>query len=202
MIPHRGRRPAARHADSIAWNGLPRNTAAGRVGRANACACPGPQEASLIRCPTVRPFGNGPRRGAPGWTPYSFRRPTRVIVTYSAAASSAMIRWTARSVIPTRVATARMVAFGSAARQKRTWAWFVRKVHAVSGPGAGFVFLATSNPPRGAREVGEQSPERVRVERLEQEVVEPAAQGPVPVGRGGVPADGEEPRVLHPGLGP
>ena len=45
------------------------------------------------------------------------------------------MRWTARSVIPTRVAMSRTRASGSSQTQSRTWAWFVRKVQVAMGRG-------------------------------------------------------------------
>src|SRR6476660_5075278 len=56
------------------------------------------------------------------------------MVRYPPASSSATIRWTARSVMPTRAATSRMRISGSPAMQIRTWAWLLRNVHEGVAP--------------------------------------------------------------------
>ena len=66
-------------------------------------------------------------------TLYRFRRPSRVRSIYPASSKSATIRWTARSVMPTRLATSLIRASGSRAMQRRTWAWLVRNVQAGAG---------------------------------------------------------------------
>src|SRR5690349_9551992 len=68
-----------------------------------------------------------------------------------APTSSATIRWTARSVTPTRAATSRIRTSGAAARISRTWAWLVRKVHgrvAPAGEGLGGT-AGSGDGPRG-----------------------------------------------------
>src|SRR5262245_16248657 len=79
-----------------------------------------------MRRPAVQWASIGCRRGRPRSTVYWFLRPTRLMVMYPSCWSSATIRWTARSVTPTRVATSRIRAFGSAARQMSTRAWLLR----------------------------------------------------------------------------